>query len=193
MGRVSLETPLRIGLLPTNSFPSLDVAYVWHADRYMIEVAAGLQRVGFELRQQIMWSKTVAAMSRSAYHWQHEPCWYAVRKGKTSRWVGGHEQHTVWEAASPKHIMSGSKEEKLPHPTQKPLELMQRPLMNHGKPGDGVYEPFGGSGTTMAAANLASRVCFCMEIEPRYCAVILERMTAMGLTPKLSKGIYSTV
>jgi hypothetical protein len=62
--------------------PSLTIAYVWHATSHMIEVAQGLQSIGFELRQQIIWEKTVAAISRQAYHWKHEPCWYGVRKGK---------------------------------------------------------------------------------------------------------------
>jgi len=165
--------------------PSLDVAYVWHATSHMVEVAAGLERIGFEIRQQIIWVKTVAAMSRSAYHWKHEPAWYAVRKGKGARWVGGHGQFTTWEAASPKQIFGHSKEEKLPHPTQKPIDLMRIPIANHGESGDVVYDPFGGSGTTMAAAELADRICCCIEIEPRYCAIILERMKAMGLESKL--------
>jgi len=151
----------------------------------MVEVAAGLERIGFEIRQQIIWVKTVAAMSRSAYHWKHEPAWYAVRKGKGARWVGGHGQFTTWEAASPKQIFGHSKEEKLPHPTQKPIDLMRIPIANHGESGDVVYDPFGGSGTTMAAAELADRICCCIEIEPRYCAIILERMKAMGLESKL--------
>ena len=155
--------------------PSLDVAYVWHATSHLVEVAAGLKRIGFDVRQQIIWHKTVAAMGRQAYHWKHEPCWYAVRHGKTSRWNGAHDQTTVWDAASPKHIMSGSKEEKFPHPTQKPVELMRRPLLNHGKPGDVIYEPFCGSGTTLVACEGTCRVCIAMEIDPRYCDVIVTR------------------
>jgi hypothetical protein len=165
--------------------PSLDVAYVWYASAHTVEVLTGLERIGFEVRQQIIWAKNVAAMSRSAYHWKHEPCAYAVRKGKSARWVGGREQYTVWEAASPKQIFGHSKEEKLPHPTQKPIDLMRRPMANHGERGDVVYEPFGGSGTTVAAAELENRICCCIEIEPRYVAIVLERMNTMGLTPEL--------
>src|SRR6202030_1279451 len=66
------------------------------------------------------------AMSRQAYHWKHEPCWYAVRRGKTAHWLGSRDQSTIWDAASPKMIMGGSKEEKLNHPQQKPIELMRR-------------------------------------------------------------------
>jgi len=151
---------------------SLAIAYVWHATSHMIEVALGLQRLGFELRQQIIWEKTVAAISRQAYHWKHEPCWYAVRKGHTANWIGTKDQTTIWEAASPKQISSGSKEEKFDHPTQKPIALMERPIKNH----DGaVYEPFGGSGTTLMACETLGRNCYAIEIEARFVDVIVTR------------------
>lgn len=152
---------------------SIDVAYVWHATSHLVEVAQGLERIGFSVRQQIIWNKTVAAMSRSAYHWKHEPCWYAVRNGATAHWIGTKDQTTIWEAASPKHIMSGSKEEKLPHPTQKPVDLMVRSIRNHESAA--VYEPFCGSGTTMMAAEMNDRVCVGLEIEPRYADVTVTR------------------
>ncbi len=152
--------------------PSLHVAYVWHATSHMLEVGAGLVTIGFELRQQIIWVKTVAAMSRSAYHWKHEPCWYAVRRGTTANWIGSRDQTTVWEAASPKHIMGGSKEEKLDHPTQKPVALMTQAIANHE--GD-VYDPFLGSGTTLMAAELVGRACYGVEIEPRYVDIVARR------------------
>jgi len=157
------------------SVPSIEVAYVWHAALNSSDVARGIERTGFQIRQHIVWRKTVFAMSRGAYQWSHEPCWYAVKRGRQAHWIGGSKQTTVWDAASPKHIMSGSDEEKLPHPTQKPVELMRRPMVNHGKPNDGVYEPFGGSGTTLAAAELTGRVCYCIEIEPRFVDVIVTR------------------
>lgn len=155
--------------------PSLTVAYVWHATAHLLEVGRGLESIGFELRQQIVWVKTVAAMSRSAYHWQHEPCWYAVRKGAPAGWRGGHEQTTVWESPSPKHIMSGSKEEKLDHPTQKPVLLYERPIENHLAPGEALYEPFAGSGTAIIAAELLGRRCYALELEPRYVDLIVAR------------------
>jgi DNA modification methylase len=151
---------------------SLAIAYVWHATSHMIDVAHGLRSIGFELRQQIIWEKTVAAISRQAYHWKHEPCWYAVRKGQTAKWIGTKDQTTIWEAASPKQISSGSKEQKFDHPTQKPIALMERPIKNH----DGaVYEPFGGSGTTLMASETLGRNCYAIEIEPRFVDVIVTR------------------
>lgn len=152
--------------------PSLEVAYVWCATTGMIEVGGGLERIGFELRQQIIWAKTQAAMSRSAYNWQHEPCWYAVRKGKTASWRGSHSDTTLWEMASPKMIMGGSTEQKYDHPTQKPVEAMSRAIGHHA--GD-VYEPFAGSGTTLMAAETLGRRCYALEIDPKYVQVAIER------------------
>lgn len=162
--------------------PSLQIVYVWHATSHLIEVAQGLQRIGFELRQQLIWSKTTAAMSRSAYNWQHEPCWYAVRKGKTANWQGSKDQTTIWVAASPKMIMGGSDEEKFDHPTQKPVELMRRPILNHTKRGELVFEPFLGSGTTLAAAEVTERVCLGIELDPKFTDVVVLRW--QGLTGK---------
>jgi DNA modification methylase len=155
--------------------PSLDVLYVWHATSHLVEVAVGLERIGFHVRQQLIWNKTAAAMSRQAYHWKHEPCWYAVRRGKTARWLGSRDQSTIWDAASPKMIMGGSNEEKWNHPCQKPLELMRRPILNHTKRGEAVYDPFLGSGTTLMAAELTERICLGLELDPKYCDVIIQR------------------
>jgi DNA modification methylase len=152
--------------------PSLEVAYVWCATTGMIEVASGLERIGFELRQQIIWAKTQAAMSRSAYNWQHEPCWYAVRKGKTASWRGSHSDTTLWEMASPKMIMGGSTEQKYDHPTQKPVEAMSRAIGHHA---GNVYEPFSGSGTTLMAAEQLTRRCYAVEIDPKFVQVAIER------------------
>ena len=152
--------------------PSLAVAYVWHSTSHMLEVGRGLTSIGFDLRQQIIWAKTVPVISRSAYNWAHEPCWYAVRAGRGAGWQGGSAETTVWTLASPKMTHGGSSEPKLDHPTQKPLEAMARPIRNHG--GD-VYDPFVGSGTTLIAAELLGRRTFAMELDPRYAQVTIER------------------
>ena len=152
------------------------IAYVWSAAGALQLVAgASLESAGYELRQQIVWVKTMAPLSRAAYHWKHEPCWYAVRKGATADWIGDRKQTTVLEAASPKHIMGGSTETKEEHPTQKPVECMERPIRNHA--GD-VYEPFAGSGTTIIAAERQGRTCYAMEIEPKYVQVCIDRWEA---------------
>ena len=155
--------------------PSLNAAYVWHASRHASLVEEGLRRIGLEVVQQIIWAKTVFILGRQHYQWQHEPCWYARRKGARVSWFGGHGQSTVWEAASPKHIMGGSSEEKIDHPTQKPVSLYTRPLENHLRRGGCFYEPFAGSGTALVAAEMTGRRCLAMELDPRYCDVIRAR------------------
>jgi len=163
------------------------IAYVWHAGRFVVTCAEALKAAGYEIKQQIIWNKSVAPFGRAHYHWKHESCWYAVRKGKTANWQAGADQVTVWDDASPRHIMGGSTEEKQPHATQKPIGIYIRPIENHTVKGDGIYEPFAGSGTAFAAAEQLGRVCYGMEIEPKYCAVTLERMSALGLKPELLK------
>ena len=154
--------------------PSLTVAYVWHASAFAIEVGAGLRRIGFELNQQIIWDKEQLVLSRQHYHWQHEPCWYARKKGSPP-FIGSRDQTTIWKAPSPKMIMSGSKEERVDHPTQKPVLLYTRPIENHLEGGALFYEPFGGSGTGIIAAEMTGRRCAAMEIDPIYCDVVVAR------------------
>jgi DNA modification methylase len=154
--------------------PSLQVAYVWHASRFTSEVLSGLLRIGFIHHQQLIWRKTQAALTRTHYWFNHEPAWY-VRK-KNAPWFGKPgENTTVWDAASPKMIMGGSDETKYDHPTQKPVELMRRPILNHLKRGELVYDPFLGSGTTLAAAEVTERACFGIELDPRYVDVTIDR------------------
>ena len=145
-------------------FPG-DVVYCWHGGLHAGAVAASLVGAGFDIRAQIVWAKHRFVISRGNYHWQHEPCWYAVRRGRAGSWKGDRTQTTLWEIA---HNASETG-----HGTQKPLECMARPIRNHA--GD-VYEPFAGSGTTLVAAENLGRTCHAIELHPPYCAVILERM-----------------
>jgi hypothetical protein len=102
---------------------------------------------------------------------------------RTPRWFGkAGDNSTIWDSPSPKFIMGGSKEEKCDHPTQKPIELMRRPILNHAKRGAVVYDPFLGSGTTLIAAELTGRVCYGMELDPKYVDVIVQRW--QGFTSK---------
>ncbi len=154
--------------------PSLQAAFVWHASKFTSEVLAGLLRIGFIHHQQIIWDKQRTVLTRTLYWFQHEPCWF-VRK-KNAPWYGkAGENSTVWACPSPKFIMGGSKEEKYDHPTQKPVELMRRPILNHTKPGELVYEPFLGSGTTLIAAEMTERVCYGVELDPKYVDVVIQR------------------
>jgi DNA modification methylase len=154
--------------------PSLQIAYVWHASVFTREVLDGLLRIGFLYPQQIIWNKGRTVLTRSLYWYGHEPCWF-VRK-KNAPWYGKAGQNsTIWDSPSPKFIMGGSKEEKCDHPTQKPLELMRRPILNHTKRGELVYDPFLGSGTTLMAAQVTGRVCYGIDIDPKYVDVAVLR------------------
>jgi DNA modification methylase len=154
--------------------PSLEVAYVWHASKFTREVLDGLLRIGFLHHQQIIWNKGRTVLTRTHYWFQHEPCWY-VRK-KNAPWFGKAGQNsTIWDSPSPKFIMGGSNEQKCDHPTQKPVELMCRPILNHTESGEVVYDPFLGSGTTLIAAEQNGRVCIGIELDPRYADLIVIR------------------
>ncbi len=161
--------------------PSLQIAYVWHASVFTREVLNGLVRIGFLYPQQIIWNKQRTVLTRTHYWYQHEPCWY-VRK-KNAPWFGkAGENSTVWDSPSPKFIMGASKDPddvKQNHPTQKPVELMRRPILNHLKRGQLVYDPFLGSGTTMAAAELTERVCLGIELDAKYVDVVVKRWQAL--------------
>jgi DNA modification methylase len=148
-------------------FPG-DVAYVWHAGLYGPMVAANLEAAGYQLRSQIIWAKSHFAIGRGAYHWQHEPCWYAVREAGAGHWLGGRKQATLWQIGKPQKSETG-------HSTQKPVECMRRPLANHAKEGQHVYDPFMGSGTTIIACETTARIAIGVEIDPVYCDVAVKR------------------
>ena len=95
---------------------------------------------------------------------------------KSAPWYGkAGENSTIWSCPSPKFIMGGSDEQKYDHPTQKSIELMRRPILNHTQRGELVYEPFLGSGTTLAAAEVTERICYGMELDPKYVDVVIQR------------------
>ncbi|MDX0517735.1 DNA methylase [Sinorhizobium medicae] len=142
------------------------VAYVWHAGKYASEVQASLEASGFQIRSQIIWAKDRFALSRGDYHWQHEPCWYAVRQ--KGNWCGDRSQSTLWTIPSRDDSGHG-------HSTQKPVEAMRRPMQNNSSAGQAVYDPFVGSGTTIIAAEMEARVALSLEINPAYVDVAVTR------------------
>lgn len=161
-------------------FPG-DVAYVWHSALHGDEVRASLEACHFRVRSQIIWDKGRLIISRGHYHWRHEPAWYAVRKGRTARWAGDRKQTTVW-------LMPHRRSE-TGHGTQKPLAAMQRPMENNSRPGDAVYDPFVGSGTTIIAAEAIGRVCHAVELDPGYVDVAVRRWEDMtGLRAALIRS-----
>lgn len=156
-----------------------EVAYVWHAGRHASKVQNSLERVGFEIKAQIVWVKQNFVLSRGHYHWKHEPCWYAVRQGKTGAWNGDRKQTTVWEIDNFNAFGTTEQEDmRTAHSTQKPIEAMARPILNNSQMGEYVYDPFLGSGTTLIAAEKLERRCLGVEIDPAYCQMAIDRWEA---------------
>ncbi len=152
-------------------FPG-DVAYVWHGALHASTVAASLEAQGFGMRAQIVWAKDSLVFGRGDYHWQHEPCWYAVRN--RGHWSGDRTQSTLWK------IPTGGQDAETIHSTQKPVECMRRPMENNSIAGDHVYEPFSGSGTTIIAAEASGRCCHAVELNPIYVDVAIRRWEAFS-------------
>ncbi|MCW5982454.1 MAG: site-specific DNA-methyltransferase [Bryobacteraceae bacterium] len=146
-------------------FPG-DVMYVWHAGRHAATVQQSIEACRFEIRSQIIWAKERFALSRGNYHWQHEPCWYAVRNN--AHWNGDRSQSTLWKISAREDDGHG-------HGTQKPVECMRRPMLNNSRPGQVVYDPFLGSGTSIIAAETIKRICYGLEINAGYCDIALRR------------------
>jgi len=145
------------------------VAYVWCAPGPLqCTVFDSLVAATIEPRQQIIWAKSQFAIGRGNYHYQHEVCWYAVRGGKTAHYVGDRKQTTLWQIDKPKKSETG-------HSTQKPVECMKRPIENNSSPGQAVYEPFSGSGTTIIAGEMTGRHVYAIELSPAYVDVAVKR------------------
>jgi DNA modification methylase len=155
-------------------FPG-DVAYVWHGAMHGDVVAADLASCGLRPRAQIIWAKQHFVLSRGHYHWKHECCWYAVRDGKTGHWQGDRTQTTVWDIANNNPFGSRHREPSSGHGTQKPVECMRRPIVNNSRPGEAIYDPFLGSGTSLIAAEMTGRICYGLELDPAYVDVIVRR------------------
>jgi len=155
-----------------------DVAYVWHGGVYASIVQAGLVAADLIVRAQIIWAKPVFVIGRGAYHWQHEPCWYAVRRNANAKWMGDRKQSTLWQIAN-MHATQGEVDDgKTDHSTQKPVECMRRPMQHHGVATDWFYDPFCGSGTTIIAAEQVARQCLAIDIEPSYVQMTIDRWEA---------------
>lgn len=136
----------------------------------------GLVDTGLHVQSQLIWNKSSLVLGRSDYHWKHEVCWYGYWNGKGRVWNGERDQTTVIDASKVAASL---------HPNEKPVTLIAYLIGNSSNPGQAVYEPCG-SGTTMVACEQLGRQCRMIEIEPKYVAVILERMAALGLKPCLT-------
>jgi hypothetical protein len=159
--------------------------YVAHpAGAASLQFLLAFEHAGWRIHQSLVWVKDKMVLGHSDYHYVHEPILlgYAPAKGRRGRgsdgWYGDNTQTSVFEVSRPK-----SSDE---HPTMKPPELVAAMVRNSSPPGGLVYEPFSGSGSTMAACEASGRTCTAIEIDPRYVAVALERISVMGLAPALA-------
>jgi DNA modification methylase len=156
--------------------------YVWHASQRQIEVEKAMQACGILVHQQIIWVKNKPVLTHSFYMWQHEPCFFGWMQGHKPKRNSGDFPTSVWQVDVP--VLPGVESR---HPTEKPLKLFTTPILLHTAPGELCYEPFSGSGTHLAAAQVTDRRCFAMELEPAFVAVALERLSEMGLDPVCRK------
>ena len=142
--------------------------YVWHADMETVNFRTAMVEAGLTPKQCLIWNKGVMVMGRQDYHWKHEPCLYGWKEGAAHGWYSDRKQTTVLDFERP----TKSKE----HPTMKPVALIAYQVGNSSKSGDIVGDSFLGSGTTMVAAHQLNRKCYGMELDPKYCQVIVDRM-----------------
>jgi site-specific DNA-methyltransferase (adenine-specific) len=143
------------------------VFYIWHADSEGYNFRGAAQDAGWKVRQCLIWKKSSIVMGRQDYHWRHEPCLYGWKDGAGHLWAADRKQTTVLEFDKPSR--NGE------HPTMKPVELFAYQMLNNTKGGDIVLDSFGGSGTTMIAAEKHGRYARLMELDPKYCDVIVKR------------------
>lgn len=141
--------------------------YVFHADTEGLNFRRAFQDTGFYLSGCCIWKKQSLVLGRSPYQWQHEPVLYGWKKNGKHEWYTGRKESTIWEFDKPKQ----SKE----HPTMKPIPLLAYPIMNSTMTNCTVLDPFGGSGSTLIACEQTKRTCFMMELDEKYCDVIVKR------------------
>ncbi len=153
----------------TNLFAVTDVCSIYSWSPPLAEgfsILNALMESGWHIQSQIIWNKSSMVMGRCDYHWKHEVCWYGY-KGKNHKWNGGRTKVSVWDVK--KQMVSDL------HPTMKPVELAEMACLNSTNIGDNVIDLFGGSGSTLIACEKLKRKCFMMELDPKYCDVIVAR------------------
>jgi len=143
------------------------VFYIWHADSEGYNFRGAAHDAGWKVRQCLIWKKSTMVMGRQDYHWKHEPCLYGWKEGAGHLWATDRKQTTILEFDKPSR--NGE------HPTMKPVALFEYQMLNNTKGGDIILDSFGGSGTTMLAAEKNGRISYVMELDPKYCDVIVKR------------------
>ena len=143
------------------------VFYIWHADSEGYNFRGAAADIGWTIRQCLIWKKSSLVMGRQDYHWMHEPCLYGWKDGASHLWASDRKQTTILEFAKPSR--NGE------HPTMKPVELFEYQMLNNTKGSDLVLDSFAGSGTTAIACEKHGRNARLMELDPKYCDVIIKR------------------
>ena len=143
------------------------VFYIWHADSEGYNFRGAAKDAGWTVRQCLIWKKSTMVMGRQDYHWKHEPCLYGWKDGAGHLWAADRKQTTILEFDKPSR--NGE------HPTMKPVGLFEYQMLNNTKGGDIILDSFGGSGTTLIAAEKNGRIARIMELDPKYCDVIVKR------------------
>ncbi|WP_245191098.1 DNA modification methylase [Anaerococcus rubeinfantis] len=158
----------------TNAFSCADSVmkpgasfYIWHAESEGYNFRGSLRDVGWQVRQCIIWNKSQMTLGRQDYQWKHEPCLYGWTEGGSHSWYSDRKQTTVLNFDKP--LRNGE------HPTMKPVELFAYLIENSSKKGDAVLDLFGGSGTTLIGCEQLDRRAYIMELDERYCDVIINR------------------
>lgn len=141
--------------------------YVWHADLEGYNFRGACRAVEWELRECLIWNKNTMVLGRQDYQWKHEPCLYGWKGGAAHNWYSDRKQTTVIDMNKPNRNAE--------HPTMKPVQLFAYLMENSSKPGDIVLDSFCGSGTTLIACEQMSRAARVLELDPKYCDVIVER------------------
>lgn len=141
--------------------------YIWHADSEGFNFRSACKGAGWKIRQCLIWVKNSIVLGRQDYQWKHEPCLYGWKEGAAHYFVDDRTQSTVWEFNKP--LRNGE------HPTMKPIDLMARAINNSSRRGDNVLDLFGGSGSTLITCEQLGRRCYMMELDPKYCDVIIKR------------------
>ena len=143
------------------------VFYIWHADSEGYNFRGAASDIGWQIRQCLIWKKSSLVMGRQDYHWMHEPCLYGWKDGAAHLWAADRKQTTILEFNKP--LRNGE------HPTMKPVELFEYQMLNNTKGSDLVLDSFAGSGTTAIACEKHGRMARLMELDPKYCDVIIKR------------------
>jgi len=154
--------------------------YVWHADSEGANFRKAMSDSGIMVKQCLIWVKNSMVMGRQDYQWKHEPCLYGWKEGAAHSWYSDRKQTTILEFNRPSRNAE--------HPTMKPIELIAYQISNSSKSGDLVADGFLGSGTTMVAAHQINRKCYGMELDPKYCQVIIDRMLKLDSSLQIKKN-----